>query len=227
MTQKCHIFVATHPVAVRVPLHRTFKNYSTMNETANRIKELRSRRGYSQEELAERSGLSLRTIQRIENNETEPRGDTLTRLAAALDVTVEELADWGLVEDNRFIMAMNLSALSFLFNPVLGVVVPLIVWLFKKDRIKGLNDAARSLLNFQITWALIYGAIFLFTAYTITYTIERVGDVSPSSITTVTRKAAIYYLFQAFNLIMILVNSARAARGKRARYVPAIPFIGK
>jgi transcriptional regulator with XRE-family HTH domain len=198
-----------------------------MNETANRIKDLRSRRGYSQEELAERSGLSLRTIQRIENDETEPRGDSLTRLAAALDVTVDELADWGLVEDNRFIMAMNLSALSFFFNPVLGVVVPLIIWLFKKDRIKGLNDAARSLLNFQITWAVIFGAIFFFSMYTITYTIERVGDVTPSSITTITRKALFYYLLQAFNLAMIVINSVRAAHGKKMIYQPAFRFIRK
>ena len=123
-----------------------------MNETAQKIKELRSRRGYSQEELAERSGLSPRTVQRIENGETEPRGDSLARLAAALDVTVDDLADWYPLEDNRSVMAMNMSAIAFLLNPVLGIVVPLIIWLFKKDKIKGTNYAAMKLLNFQITW---------------------------------------------------------------------------
>jgi transcriptional regulator with XRE-family HTH domain len=34
---------------------------------AKKGKELRKRKGYSQEELAEKSGLSLRTVQRIEN----------------------------------------------------------------------------------------------------------------------------------------------------------------
>jgi transcriptional regulator with XRE-family HTH domain len=43
-------------------------------ELAQRIKELRNRRCFSQEELSEKTGLSLRTIQRIENGETEPRG---------------------------------------------------------------------------------------------------------------------------------------------------------
>jgi transcriptional regulator with XRE-family HTH domain len=46
---------------------------------AERVKELRNRKGISQELLAEQSGLSLRTIQRIENNETVPRGETLKR----------------------------------------------------------------------------------------------------------------------------------------------------
>ena len=56
-----------------------------------KVKELRARTGYSQELVAEKSGLSLRTIQRIENGETEPHGETLKRLAIALNVTPEEL----------------------------------------------------------------------------------------------------------------------------------------
>lgn len=44
---------------------------------STRVKELRKRNGISQEILAENSGLSIRTIQRIENGETNPTGDTL------------------------------------------------------------------------------------------------------------------------------------------------------
>ena len=48
-----------------------------MERLGKRLKELRNRKGLSQEQLAEDSCLSLRTIQRIEKNETVPRGDTL------------------------------------------------------------------------------------------------------------------------------------------------------
>jgi transcriptional regulator with XRE-family HTH domain len=48
---------------------------------AIKIKELRNKNGYSQEELSKLCRLSLRTIQRIENSETGARGDTLRRLA--------------------------------------------------------------------------------------------------------------------------------------------------
>jgi DNA-binding XRE family transcriptional regulator len=41
-----------------------------------RIKETRIDKKLSQEELSEKSGLSLRTIQRLENGESVPRGDT-------------------------------------------------------------------------------------------------------------------------------------------------------
>ena len=41
-------------------------------DLAKRVKELRKRNGITQELLAENSGLSLRTVQRIENGETQP-----------------------------------------------------------------------------------------------------------------------------------------------------------
>ena len=59
------------------------------------VKELRKEKSFSQEELAKKSGLSLRTIQRLENGETEPTGETLKRISAVLDLTPNELLDWG------------------------------------------------------------------------------------------------------------------------------------
>lgn len=58
---------------------------------AKKLKELRAVRGMSQEYLADESRVSLRTIQRIENNESEPTGETIKRIAIALDVELTEL----------------------------------------------------------------------------------------------------------------------------------------
>lgn len=63
------------------------------NSLAKKVKELRNLRGMSQEFLAEESRVSLRTIQRIENEESEPTGETIKRIAIALDVALEELVD--------------------------------------------------------------------------------------------------------------------------------------
>ncbi|MCH2194355.1 helix-turn-helix domain-containing protein [Kordia sp.] len=60
-------------------------------DLAKRVKELRALRGMSQEYLAEESRVSLRTIQRIENNESVPTGETIKRIANALDVQLSEL----------------------------------------------------------------------------------------------------------------------------------------
>ena len=62
-------------------------------KTSKRLKELRTYRGMSQEFLAEESRVSLRTIQRIESEESEPTGETIKRIAIALDVSMNKLID--------------------------------------------------------------------------------------------------------------------------------------
>jgi transcriptional regulator with XRE-family HTH domain len=59
----------------------------TNKNTHARIKELRESKGLSQEELSEKAGVSLRTIQRMENDESVPRGSTLRNIASSLDVS--------------------------------------------------------------------------------------------------------------------------------------------
>lgn len=61
-----------------------------METVGYRISETRKGKGLTQEELAEQAQLSLRTVQRIENSESEPRGKTLSLLCNALNLNVEE-----------------------------------------------------------------------------------------------------------------------------------------
>ena len=51
----------------------------------HRIKELRLKKGYSQRDLSVKSGLSERTIQRIEKNEVTPTPHTLKVLGEIFD----------------------------------------------------------------------------------------------------------------------------------------------
>lgn len=50
------------------------------------LKKIREEMNLTQEELAEKSGISVRTIQRIESG-TKPKGYTLKALAAALGIS--------------------------------------------------------------------------------------------------------------------------------------------
>ena len=68
---------------------------------AKNLKELRSLRGMSQEYLAEESRVSLRTIQRIENSESKPIGETIKRIAIALDVELTELIGSNSVTETK------------------------------------------------------------------------------------------------------------------------------
>ena len=58
------------------------------------IRRLRKARGLSQEELAHRAGMSMKTVSRTENGgDHEHRGSTYRRLAEALNVPPEHLLD--------------------------------------------------------------------------------------------------------------------------------------
>ncbi|XEH51239.1 helix-turn-helix domain-containing protein [Edwardsiella tarda] len=57
----------------------------------NTFRARRLARAWSQEQLADMSGLSTRTVQRIENGE-QPSLETLSALAAVFDVSVAELS---------------------------------------------------------------------------------------------------------------------------------------
>ncbi len=55
------------------------------------LKQKRIRRALTQEDLAQKAGLTTASVARIERNETEPRMSTLRKLAKALDLDPAEL----------------------------------------------------------------------------------------------------------------------------------------
>ena len=62
-------------------------------DVGEKIKSARSAKGMTQKELADSTGLSERTIQRIENHEVEPSGYSLSKISDVLefDCTQEKL----------------------------------------------------------------------------------------------------------------------------------------
>lgn len=58
--------------------------------SSNQVKQLRLQRAWSQEQLAELTGVSVRTIQRIENGD-RPALETLSALAAVFEVNVADI----------------------------------------------------------------------------------------------------------------------------------------
>src|SRR5690606_22059074 len=121
-----------------------------------KLKALRLKNGYCQDELAESAGVSLRTVQRMENAETIPRMDTVKRIFQIFGMSPDEILDWTHAEDKGYLLGMNLSALAFLLIPLFGVVLPIVLWMSRKDKIAGVSELGRKLVNFQLTWTAIY-----------------------------------------------------------------------
>ncbi|HMI03227.1 MAG TPA: helix-turn-helix domain-containing protein [Pedobacter sp.] len=195
-------------------------------ELAQKIKDLRVRKGLSQEKLAEAAQINLRTIQRIEGGETEPRGDTLKRIANALDVTPDELIDWTEREDKGFLAFLNISALSFIAFPLLGIIVPLAIWILKKDKISHTNEIGKRLLNFQISWCLILFLSYVIFFFSLIFHIRiPLPDISIMNLGRMELLILMVPVFYLINVVFIVVNSIRSYNGKRVFYHPSFRFL--
>jgi HTH-type transcriptional regulator, competence development regulator len=64
---------------------------STVVYIGEKLKKLRTRRLLTQEELAQKAGISAATVVNIERNNQEPHFRTIRKLAKALDVDPTEL----------------------------------------------------------------------------------------------------------------------------------------
>ncbi|MDH6313239.1 transcriptional regulator with XRE-family HTH domain [Parabacteroides sp. PFB2-10] len=182
-------------------------NNMTIETLHQKVKELRIKNGMSQEELADKAGISLRTVQRIENGESVPRGDTLKRLAEALKVNTGEILEIQEAEDNNLLIMLQATQFGFLFFPVLGIVIPLIIWILKKDVIVGVDSIGKSILNFQITWNLIvFASLILFMMFG--------GSIM-----------SIIFILYFYNSLIIVLNIILTRKNKRLFYKPSIPLL--
>ena len=59
----------------------------------SKVKDKRDQRDWSQERLAQRSGISVNTVRRIEDGSVDPRVGTLQRLADALGCSVRSIIE--------------------------------------------------------------------------------------------------------------------------------------
>jgi transcriptional regulator with XRE-family HTH domain len=120
-------------------------------EIGKLIKELRTKKGLTQEELAERTEVSARTIQRIENGEVVPRAYTLQMIAKALDVDFS-LFSVETTENNKneeeknrnWQGLLHLTGLLPLFFPTL------IFWNWRKIKSKEMTNHFRAVLSMQL-----------------------------------------------------------------------------
>lgn len=116
----------------------------------NKIQLLREENRLTQKELAEKAGLSLRTIQRIEAGNI-PKGFTLKELAESLNTTPGNLIE---KEDKNIERAklINSSALFGLIIPFGGIIFPLLLT-YKTQEIYN-KQLGRNILALQIILSL-------------------------------------------------------------------------
>jgi transcriptional regulator with XRE-family HTH domain len=97
-------------------------NNKNVTNIARLVKEKRVLKNYTQQELADATGISLRSIQRIENAEVSPRVYTLKILMANLDFSIEKDEQINsptkppLSLQQKNILSIGIAALMFLLG---------------------------------------------------------------------------------------------------------------
>lgn len=136
----------------------------------DKIKEYRKLKGFTQEKLSLESGLSLRTIQRIEKGTTEGSPHTLQSLSKALGVLNQDLLlkkEKSTKLSNEEIIKLktiNLSALSLVLIPLGNLIFPLIFY-WKYRSTKSINVMGKKIISIQIIWTFFCLFILLISPF--------------------------------------------------------------
>lgn len=129
----------------------------------SKLADYRRKKGLSQQQLADVSGVSARTIQRIESGKVEAHPATLKMLADVLEIDTEELTvDQQLPQTSelksldKIKPVFHMLALIGLFLPVFNIILPGIFWFIKKDESQAYDQEGKLVLNFQISMSLLF-----------------------------------------------------------------------
>jgi len=121
-------------------------------EFGERLKELRTGLNISQKELSEKTGLTLRTIQRIENNEVKPSLYSVKAISDALELASSELLNTSDTKPYEFNVNLKITDMNQFLNDLKALVkthwktifiIILVIYLFTSytDIKSGIMDA--------------------------------------------------------------------------------------
>ena len=117
-----------------------------------RLKEIRTSLNCSQKELSEQTGLTLRTIQRIENNEVKPSLYSLKVIGEALNTDLSDFVKTSEAKPYEFNLNLKITDMNQFLNDLKALVkthwktifiIVLVIYLFTSytDIKAGIMDA--------------------------------------------------------------------------------------
>ena len=173
--------------------------------------------GLTQEQLAERAGVTARTIQRIEAATGAAHPTTLALLAGALAVPVQDLwrepagnptpPDGPASASPTALVLLHLLPLLGVLLPFANVLAPLFFWLYQRGDEPTFEQQGRLVVNFQVSVTLGVGlAVGMLLLY------FPVG-------------LGLLVLSYGGSVGMSLVNARRAWRGAPVHYPLALPVL--
>ncbi len=187
-----------------------------------KVSELRQQKGFTQEQLAEKCEVSARTIQRIESGEVDPRAYTLHCLGEALEFDFE---GQNPANENLWLGLLHLSSMLCM------LIIPILLWSWKKNQSYKLDQQGRQVLNFQITMTLLlFAAAFVLIASPVALVLLDEAHLTnlqggPGFILLTLCAPLPLVLIGIFCAYQGVVNAARALAEKPIHYPLSIPFV--
>lgn len=188
-----------------------------METIGTKITQLRKQKALSQEELAELSKVNVRTIQRIENNETTPRGATLKLICNALEVTPDEIVSFEKTEDYSFLIWLHLSVLIGFILPLGNILLPLILWINNRNKVEGVDSQGKNIINFQIIFTIFLFLILVFGFFSLLFFSELTTKLFGYQLSLVC-----FLVIPVFNFFFPIINTVRLSKGTIKNFYPSI-----
>ncbi|MEY2586962.1 MAG: hypothetical protein RLY11_811 [Bacteroidota bacterium] len=116
------------------------------------IKEFRIKKGLTQQQLADEAGMTLRTIQRIENGEVKPSLHSLNNISRVLEADLSDLSQNNETKPYEFNFTLKITDMNQFLNDLKTLVkthwktifvIVLVIWLITSytDIKSGIIDA--------------------------------------------------------------------------------------
>lgn len=109
-------------------------------------------------------------------------------------------------KDNQLIVIAHLSQLLTYITGFGGLLVPLLIWFTQKDKVQGIDEHGKAIINFQLS-------ILLFSI------------ISIPAILLLGLGILMLIVIGVLAFVMPIINAINASNGKPINYFMSIPFI--
>ena len=185
-----------------------------------KVAELRAQKNMTQEKLAEYCEVSTRTIQRIENGEVEPRAYTRNSLSNILEY---DFGQDNTENENFWLAALHISSMFVI------VLIPLLLWSWKKNQSYEIDRQGRQVLNFQITMTLLLFTSLCCAVFILPMLILSEGELGDGNVIVMTVMASLtalpFIAIGIFCFFQAVINTMRSLSNKPTHYLLSIQFL--
>ena len=185
-----------------------------------KVAELRAQKNMTQEKLAEYCEVSTRTIQRIESGEVEPRAYTRNSLSNILEF---DFGQDNTENENLWLAVLHMSSMFVI------VLIPLLLWSWKKNQSYEIDRQGRLVLNFQITMTLLLFGSLCCSMLVLPGLILAKGQIGSENLIMLTVLASLtalpFVAIGIFCFYQAVVNTMRALTDKPVHYPLSIQFL--